>query len=413
MMKNRTVLLWIFVLLVLPQTALAAWGENWGEMVWGVPVSVPTLPGVGLIVLAIGLSAIATWLLHKRRAALGLPVLLVLLAIPLVVAAGTVTVPNTFVNGEIADADEVNENFEAVETAVNDNDSLITALETDTASALSTADTALTDAAAAQAEADAAVLDAATAQGTADTNAAAISTNATAITGEATDRAAADAIHDADIATNATAIAALGGAVTGLQACADGLTVADHDTGLLWEKKTGTPGAAVNCLDLPECIDAHDINNKYTTNCGAFVLDGSVYTNFLARLNDDSDVSLWFSNSAAETGTQISGCFAGHCDWRVPNSAELQTVQTELQSYTPGGTHPVLGLASGASTVYWSSTMVAPYDPANPFDTPWYKINSHPSCATFPGIVRACIIDTEAGCDLEHVRAVRHGSCTD
>ncbi len=35
---------------------------------------------------------------------LGLPVLLVLLAIPLVVAAGTLTVPNTFTNGDVADA---------------------------------------------------------------------------------------------------------------------------------------------------------------------------------------------------------------------------------------------------------------------------------------------------------------------
>jgi hypothetical protein len=56
-MKNRAELLWIFVLLVLPQTALAAWGENWGDMVWGVPVSVPTLPGMGLIVLALAATA--------------------------------------------------------------------------------------------------------------------------------------------------------------------------------------------------------------------------------------------------------------------------------------------------------------------------------------------------------------------
>jgi hypothetical protein len=39
---------------------------------------------------------------------------------------GTLTVPNTFTNGTVADADQVNANFAAAETAVNDNDSRIT-----------------------------------------------------------------------------------------------------------------------------------------------------------------------------------------------------------------------------------------------------------------------------------------------
>jgi hypothetical protein len=47
--------LWSFGLLMLPGTALAAWGENWGEMVWGLPVSVPSVPAVGLFLLAFGL----------------------------------------------------------------------------------------------------------------------------------------------------------------------------------------------------------------------------------------------------------------------------------------------------------------------------------------------------------------------
>ena len=55
-----------------------------------------------------------------RRIGEGLPVLFVLLAVPLVVVAGTVTVPNTFYNTTTADAKEVNENFDAVETAVNE-----------------------------------------------------------------------------------------------------------------------------------------------------------------------------------------------------------------------------------------------------------------------------------------------------
>ena len=39
--------------------------------------------------------------------------------------AGSVSIPNTFINGTTASADEVNANFDAVETAVNDNDTRI------------------------------------------------------------------------------------------------------------------------------------------------------------------------------------------------------------------------------------------------------------------------------------------------
>lgn len=59
---------------------------------------------------------------------------LILLAISLVGTqawAGSVTVPNTFVDGATASASEVNANFDAVKTAVNDNDSRITTNTTD------------------------------------------------------------------------------------------------------------------------------------------------------------------------------------------------------------------------------------------------------------------------------------------
>jgi hypothetical protein len=69
----------------------------------------------------------AAWTLRKRRPALGLTLLLV--AVPLVVAAGDVTLPNTFTNATTADANEVNDDFDAVKTAVDDNHSRITALE--------------------------------------------------------------------------------------------------------------------------------------------------------------------------------------------------------------------------------------------------------------------------------------------
>jgi hypothetical protein len=116
--------------LVLPGEALAGWGdENWGVLVWGDAFSIPGLGLLGLAVLVTGLAATAVWTQCKRRPALGLTLSLVLLAIPLAVAAGTVTTPNIFVNGTTADADQVNANFDAVETAVNDNDARITTVE--------------------------------------------------------------------------------------------------------------------------------------------------------------------------------------------------------------------------------------------------------------------------------------------
>ncbi len=116
--------------LVLPGQALAGWGdENWGVLVWGDALSIPGLGLLGLTVLATGLAATAGWTLRKRRPALRLTFSLVLLVIPLAVAAGMVSLPHTFTTGTVADADQVNANFTAVATAVNDNDGRISTLE--------------------------------------------------------------------------------------------------------------------------------------------------------------------------------------------------------------------------------------------------------------------------------------------
>jgi hypothetical protein len=72
-MMFRTSLL-LLLILSYASPALAAWGEAWGTLVWGLPISVPTLPGLGLIVLALAFSGSAAWMLRKRRGALSLPV---------------------------------------------------------------------------------------------------------------------------------------------------------------------------------------------------------------------------------------------------------------------------------------------------------------------------------------------------
>jgi hypothetical protein len=108
-------------------------------------------------------------------------------------------------------------------------------------------------------------------------------------------------------------------------ACADSFTgqpdgtVEDRETGLLWEQKTGTfdlgPGGNVDC-SLTPCPDPHDVNNLYqwssTVVGGIYQRDGSAFTDFLPRLN----------------GTLPAGsaCFAGHCDWDLPELSELQSI---------------------------------------------------------------------------------------
>jgi hypothetical protein len=66
-------------------------------------------------------------LADRRWLRIGL--LLVLAAVPVAVYAGAVPLLTQFVNGQIADADEVNANFAAVSTAVDDNDSRLGVLE--------------------------------------------------------------------------------------------------------------------------------------------------------------------------------------------------------------------------------------------------------------------------------------------
>jgi hypothetical protein len=43
--------------------------------------------------------------------------------------------------------------------------------------------------------------------------------------------------------------------------------------------------------------------------------NGTAFTEFLAALNGGSS-----------DGVTLTGCFAGHCDWRIPTVVELQTI---------------------------------------------------------------------------------------
>src|ERR1700748_3811398 len=90
------------------------WGHNWGQMLWGGGArGVPALSFWAVGVLCGALLVLGLRFLRAQRRALGVTALLLALAVPLT-ARATVALPFTFANNTIADATQVNANFNAV-----------------------------------------------------------------------------------------------------------------------------------------------------------------------------------------------------------------------------------------------------------------------------------------------------------
>ena len=115
-------------------------------------------------------------------------------------------------------------------------------------------------------------------------------------------------------------------------------TLTDNKTGLMWEITTSSCSGEITCY-----TDRYTWSNGFDNNPG-----GTLFTRFLATLNSD------VTESAAST------CFANHCDWRIPNVVELQSILISSSCDRSTCIDPLFGLSgpSGFST-YWSSSTLA------------------------------------------------------
>ena len=169
--------------------------------------------------------------------------------------------------------------------------------------------------------------------------------NSAKVLGGATDASAACRTAFSDALSKADATAAKKSATCRYLDNGDG-TVSDLNTGLQWEKKD-------NLDSVVNDADPHDADNSYSWSSSGAAADGTAYTDFLANVNNGVS-----TNGGAST--PITGCFAGHCDWRLPSIVELRDI-VDLSAAGCGSGSACIDAAFGPTQAlgYWSATTAA------------------------------------------------------
>lgn len=112
-------------------------------------------------------------------------------------------------------------------------------------------------------------------------------------------------------------------------------TATDNNTKFIWEVKLAANDVSGNCADPTQANrSVHCVNNTYTWSASGTAADGTLFTVFLAELN----------NSA----------FAGFSDWCIQNVKRLQSI-VDYELVNPS-IDPTFPGATLQSSNYWSST---------------------------------------------------------
>lgn len=154
-------------------------------------------------------------------------------------------------------------------------------------------------------------------------------------------------------------------------------TLTDLQTGLMWEKKDDLGGV-------------HDKDNKYFWSTGSpYGPTGSAFTSFLVEMN----------GGISADGNTITGCFANHCDWRLPTIEELQTILLKpFPCFIDPCINPVFDPTQGGDdSMYWSDTTYSGFT------------DGVSAWGVFFGGLRSGDVSFYSKIAYHHVRAVRGG----